>query len=201
MKIRKKFQGILPENKILNIESTSQTDTYSCDYINNLGVGGGDALDELPIGSVIKYDGEDIPEGWEEVEDTSPKVLNSENTSQTDTYSCDYINTHFRSKYTQLYGKITTQDTFTLNGNVNSYDLIVIVASTNIYNCYTYSNVYNVHTNDLKSWTFQKLLYIYGDTMKPSAHFTLYDNVLDTTTLSDISSNGLIIYGVYGFKL
>ena len=69
MRIKKIYQGELPENKILKVQSESSTDTYSCDYINNLGVGGGDALDELPIGSVIRYDGEDIPEGWEEVEE------------------------------------------------------------------------------------------------------------------------------------
>lgn len=34
MKIKKIYQGELPENKILNAQSTSQTDTYSCDYIN-----------------------------------------------------------------------------------------------------------------------------------------------------------------------
>ena len=36
MKIKKTFQGELPENKILNTESSSQTDTYSCDYINGM---------------------------------------------------------------------------------------------------------------------------------------------------------------------
>ena len=36
MKIRKIYQGSLPENKILNKNSNSQTDTYSCDYLNNL---------------------------------------------------------------------------------------------------------------------------------------------------------------------
>lgn len=78
MRIKKIYQGELPENKILNVQSESSTDTYSCDYINNLGVGGGDALDELPIGSVIRYDGEDIPEGWEEVEDNSNNVYSTE---------------------------------------------------------------------------------------------------------------------------
>lgn len=34
MKIKKTFQGSAPENKILNTKSSSQTDTYSCDYIN-----------------------------------------------------------------------------------------------------------------------------------------------------------------------
>lgn len=34
MKIKKKFQGSLPENAILNTASNSETDTYSCKYIN-----------------------------------------------------------------------------------------------------------------------------------------------------------------------
>lgn len=36
MKIRKAFQGTVPENKILDTYSTSQTDTYSCNYVNDL---------------------------------------------------------------------------------------------------------------------------------------------------------------------
>lgn len=35
MKIKKIYQGIVPENKILDAYSTSNTDTYSCNYINN----------------------------------------------------------------------------------------------------------------------------------------------------------------------
>lgn len=34
MKIVKKFQGTVPDNKILDAYSTSQTDTYSCAYSN-----------------------------------------------------------------------------------------------------------------------------------------------------------------------
>lgn len=36
MRIQKKFQGKIPDNKILNMFSKSLTDTYSCDFINNL---------------------------------------------------------------------------------------------------------------------------------------------------------------------
>lgn len=36
MRIQKKFQGKIPENKILNMFSKSLTDTYSCDFINNI---------------------------------------------------------------------------------------------------------------------------------------------------------------------
>ena len=36
MKIRKAFQGTVPDNKILDTYSTSQTDTYSCNYVNSM---------------------------------------------------------------------------------------------------------------------------------------------------------------------
>lgn len=36
MRIRKAFQGTVPENKILDTYSTSQTDTYSCNYVNDI---------------------------------------------------------------------------------------------------------------------------------------------------------------------
>lgn len=36
MKIKKIYQGTAPENKILNTQSDSQTDVYSCNYINKL---------------------------------------------------------------------------------------------------------------------------------------------------------------------
>lgn len=35
MRIRKAFQGTIPPNKILDTYSTSKTDTYSCNYVNN----------------------------------------------------------------------------------------------------------------------------------------------------------------------
>lgn len=34
MLIEKKYQGTLPDNKIVNTESDSQTNCYSCDYLN-----------------------------------------------------------------------------------------------------------------------------------------------------------------------
>lgn len=62
MKIRKKFQGVLPEHKILDAISSSQTDTYSCRKINELvanaggggGTGGsGASIDQIyPVGSI-----------------------------------------------------------------------------------------------------------------------------------------------------
>lgn len=36
MKIIKRFQGTIPENKIMDAYSKSNTDTYSCNYVNNL---------------------------------------------------------------------------------------------------------------------------------------------------------------------
>ena len=36
MKIKKTYQGTVPENKIVNTYTESGTDTYGCDYINNI---------------------------------------------------------------------------------------------------------------------------------------------------------------------
>lgn len=36
MRVKKMFQGKVPENKILSTYSDSQTDTYSCDYVNHI---------------------------------------------------------------------------------------------------------------------------------------------------------------------
>lgn len=36
MRIKKMYQGTVPENKILNTYSDSQTDVYSCDYLNKI---------------------------------------------------------------------------------------------------------------------------------------------------------------------
>lgn len=68
--IRKTFQGAMPENKILNSESNSQTDTYSCDYINNMKVDA-ESIDELPVGTRVEYNGTEVPDGWEEVVEES----------------------------------------------------------------------------------------------------------------------------------
>lgn len=37
MKIKKMYQGTVPENKILDTYSNSATDTYSCNYVNLIG--------------------------------------------------------------------------------------------------------------------------------------------------------------------
>lgn len=34
MRIKKTFQGSLPENTVVNTQSNSQTNTYSCEYVN-----------------------------------------------------------------------------------------------------------------------------------------------------------------------
>lgn len=57
MRIQKKFQGVIPENKILDTYSSSKTDTYSCSKINellaNAGGGTGVSFDMIyPVGSI-----------------------------------------------------------------------------------------------------------------------------------------------------
>lgn len=72
------------------------------------------ATDTLPIGTEVDYDGEEVPFGWEEIDDPGQyvtrkirkteqvvgvvgQVLNESNNSQQNTYSCDFINKAFAS--------------------------------------------------------------------------------------------------------
>lgn len=41
MKIKKMYQGVIPANKIMNTRSESNSDTYSCDYLNKNSSSGG----------------------------------------------------------------------------------------------------------------------------------------------------------------
>ena len=72
MKIRKSFQGTIPENKIMDTLNNSQTDTYSCRYINKLN--NVTVLYENKDGLVIKTDA-----GKEFTVDGMPDVSGYEN--------------------------------------------------------------------------------------------------------------------------
>lgn len=54
MKIKKKFQGTVPDNKVLNTKSESETNVYSCKYINdNIDVDNNYSTEEQKIGTWI----------------------------------------------------------------------------------------------------------------------------------------------------
>lgn len=62
MKIKKTYQGELPENKIVNTESTSQTDTYSCEYINQLQENTEDAINAVNVShTAVLWSGDIVP--------------------------------------------------------------------------------------------------------------------------------------------
>lgn len=172
MKIRKKFQGTLPENKILNIESTSQTDTYSCEYINNL-TPEVENIDELPVGTIVKYNGTEVPDGWEEVVE--------------------------KTTWDRLYGEINTNGTFNLANNVYSYDLIIIITSRNNYDHYQYNNIYIPHLNGLVGKQ-QKLNYVdmTENVLKSSGYFNMTEYTINTDGLDNISTARIL--GIYGVR-
>lgn len=64
MRIQKKFQGNIPENKILNMYSQSITDTYSCDMINNLTGSGPISETDPTVPEYVKNITEEDIEKW-----------------------------------------------------------------------------------------------------------------------------------------
>lgn len=173
--IRKTFQGVMPENKILNSESNSQTDTYSCDYINNMKVDA-ENIDELPVGTRVEYNGTEVPEGWEEVDVPEVKPI-----------------------WEKLYGEINTQGVFTLANNVYSYDLIMIITSRNDYDHYQYNNFYMPQYNGLVGKQ-QKLNYvdITSNTLKSDGYFNMTEYTINTEGLTNIATARIL--GIYGIK-
>jgi len=99
--------------------------------------------DTLPVGSIVGYDGQSIPAGWEEVSGTSNikkvsqtagligAVSNSSSNSQTDTYSCDFINTLVASKGKRLWTGSFTSGEITVTG-LSNYSIICVKVE-NIY--------------------------------------------------------------------
>ena len=92
MRIKKTFQGEIPENKIVNMQSDSQTDTYSCDYANLLA---------YPIGSLYISDNS-----------TSPASLFGGTWEQINGYYPYFGNTYNKTTYT---GKNTQSHTLTVD--------------------------------------------------------------------------------------
>lgn len=92
------------------------------------------ALDSLPVGTIVDYDGQtsDIPTGWvtygtgqikktSETRALSASVVNASNNSTTNTYSCDYIN-KFGKK---LWEGSFTSDSITVDG-LSNYTLFAM---------------------------------------------------------------------------
>lgn len=73
-KIRKITQSLI-KGLIFNNKNDSKEDTYSCAYINNLA--SESSGDSVPKGSIIDYDGVEVPDGYEKVDsyDTIPVTL------------------------------------------------------------------------------------------------------------------------------
>lgn len=60
------------------------------------------AGDTLPVGTIVSYDGETIPSGWEQVTDVE-EIINEKSTDTEKAYSCNYVNSIPSVKYVKTY--------------------------------------------------------------------------------------------------
>lgn len=78
MKIRKIAQGMIPStSKILTEFNESKLDTYSCNTINSM-LNTLESNDPLPIGTILDFEGDEIPEGYGLVEDKPSNTYSTE---------------------------------------------------------------------------------------------------------------------------
>ncbi len=74
--IVKAIMTIPVQSSLATSYTDSTTDVYTCDYVNEaIRVGLGD---NVPAGTVVDYDGEEIPEGWELAEEYSSIYIGPE---------------------------------------------------------------------------------------------------------------------------
>lgn len=79
MKIRKIEQGTVPStSRVFTEFNESKIDTYSCNTINSM-LNTLESNDPLPIGTVLEFDGDEIPEGYGLVdEEESQNIYSTE---------------------------------------------------------------------------------------------------------------------------
>lgn len=75
------------------------------------------AADTLPIGTIVDYDGEEVPEGWEEVPSNEPKILwtNPNPKKQFDEQTIT-LNSDDYDAYSIIFNEHTTEDLYYNNG-------------------------------------------------------------------------------------
>lgn len=106
MKIIKRFQGEMPDNKVLNYVSESETDTYSCAMVNGM---------SMPIDAIIEYDGDEVPEGYERVLSVNRDILRASLSKVTSMPANAYTTIPFDSIQSDT---INYNGTFSLNNGV-----------------------------------------------------------------------------------
>jgi hypothetical protein len=78
MKIRKIEQGTVPStSRVLTEFNESKMDTYSCNTINTM-LNSVESNDPLPIGTILDFEGDEIPEGYGLVEDKPSNTYSTE---------------------------------------------------------------------------------------------------------------------------
>lgn len=136
MKIRKAFQGTVPDNKILDTYSASQTDTYSCNYVNNIVASGSNTngnyvkyVDGTMIcwgnktGSSSKSDWWGFSDRTDEISVTYPQEFTTYPRLTIGTYSSDTTNGSITNVITnQTKTGFKTFTLFAKNSSNNHYD-------------------------------------------------------------------------------
>ena len=78
MKIRKIEQGTVPStSRVLTEFNESKLDTYSCNTINTM-LNSLESNDPLPVGTILDFEGDEIPEGYGLVEDNPLNTYSTE---------------------------------------------------------------------------------------------------------------------------
>lgn len=83
--------------------------------------------DTLPVGTIVEFDGKEVPDGYAQYYEDESKVVDEYSDSHTDSYSCNYINnTKASDKIHELWTNpnptsIFNEQDITLNDSLENY--------------------------------------------------------------------------------
>lgn len=133
MRIRKVYQGSLPNGKILSEHSDSQSDTYSCEYINN--IGGNNNTNVTDNSGKILYENSSGSTG------TISLVDNISNYNTVDVY--------YGEMYNNVFYYISMKRIPVINGAVSIVPLEIVATNSNSSGLLTFTKVISISGSEL----------------------------------------------------
>lgn len=138
MRIRKMYQGTLPKNKILSTYSDSQSDTYSCDYINNIGSGdnsGSGDSSGSSVSATILYDNSAGNTGTITLTD--------------DVSNYNTVEVYYGELYNGVFYYVSMKKVPVINGIISVVPLEIVAANSNSSGMLIFTKIISISGKEL----------------------------------------------------
>lgn len=165
--------------------------------------------DTLEIGTEVYYDGAEVPEGWEQVDDPVGDLTDLDTTTKTDLVSAINEVNSLVTPVTLYNNASGTTSTITLSETAANFSYIDIIYSKNTAVGYSTTRVYEPNTKNVNlteiDTNVADYISIYGCSITINGTSLTFNNgkgvALTSTGVDGFSNNNEVkIYKVIGYK-